>query len=186
MKEEKHRLLTDEKFEEEKKKDAERKKNLEKRRQDDRRRTQEIISIVSGLGQQINASNNIISASSNNNLNLTSVEVKRTPSFTRNIDVDNTQVNTGRQSFKSEVIEEFTKIPSENISSPIVSTTTTTITTTVTATNNTSNMKQKKDRNRTRSIRDKYRLPMLLPEPSIKGFFTFFIKKLIRLINIKM
>ena len=32
-------------------------------------------------------------------------------------------------------------------------------------------LKSRKDRNRTRSIRDKYKLPLRLPQPAIKGMY---------------
>ena len=150
QKEQQHKLLTDEKFEEEKKKDAERKKNLEKRRQDDRRKTQEImtiVGIVGTLGGTIGVQANAMSANTNSG-----AEVKRISSFARNLEVDNSIANISKETSKPDIIIEAVNVNPEPINTPIPTA-----------------AKLKKDRNRTRSIRDKYRLPIILPEPTIKS-----------------
>lgn len=134
-------------FEQEKKKEAERKKKMEKRRQDDRRRTQEIISIVTGPSQVLSQTPQI-----NVPIEIVDNESKKVPTFTKNIEAT---------SFASESTEEKTK-PYEQIV-PIV----------ITNSTGTTAIKARKDRNRTRSIRDKYKLPIRLPNPTIKGMNHF-------------
>jgi hypothetical protein len=141
----------DAQFEEEKKKDMERKRKMEKRRQDDRRRTQEIIANVS--------SNH--SSSSNHQSNLITLSqgpVLSVAQLVGSIDNDLHVVTTNTAEHKP---------PQSPTAAVVVSTN---LTPTATNGNNVSALRAKKDRNRTRSIRDKYKLPLRLPLPTVKDY----------------
>ncbi len=136
-------------FEQEKKKEAERKRKVEKRRQDERRRTQEIISIVSAapVGQkqigEVNVPVVIVESSGKTGLAGT---------FAKTIEASTFEEENGKRVGVEQVI-------------PIV------VTQSSGSGIGVGGLKARKDRNRTRSIRDRYKLPIRLPQPTIKGNF---------------
>ena len=136
----------DAQFEEEKRRDLERKRKMEKRRQDDRRRTQEIIANVSSTSQ-----------SSNVMLNQSLGVMTSASQLVGSMD---SELNLASQREAVAVAV----VPATVVSGGMTTTTTTTSQHQVAA------LRAKKDRNRTRSIRDKYKLPLRLPEPSVKSY----------------
>jgi spectrin beta len=144
----------DAQFEEEKKKDAERKRKLEKRRQDERRRTQEIIANVSSMNANLNLQLPQLSPSS------------ATPiaaSVSQSVEADGSATrNPSASPKKMQIIETVaeTEASTRNSMPPPVPTTTP------------GTLRAKKDRNRTRSIRDRYKLPLRLPQPSAKDYLN--------------
>ena len=159
---------SDAQFEQEKKKEAERKKKLEKRRQDDRRRTQEIISIVTAPQGALQTAPQIYQGSEEPHASATISNTNNakkiaSTSFTKNIEAT---------SFVNETIEENKLQTNEQ----------TVATASIAANATTTAIKSRKDRNRTRSIRDKYKLPLRLPEPTIKGFALTHLKFLINIL----
>jgi len=165
QKELENKKQADTQFAEEKKKDAERKRRLEKRRQDDRRRTQEIIAISVSTNANVNSNN------SNNNVKLNqqvvsleNIESTLSPSAT-------VASTSNRVSFNPEVESELYIKPVEpQIKVNDEPVTNGTLTATSLFKSSTLTVKNKKDRNRTRSIRDKYKLPLRLPPPTIRGY----------------
>lgn len=140
-----HKKQSDAQLVEEKKKEAERKKKFEKRRQDDRRRTQEIISIVNAPPN--NNSNGhlpvVLLVNGNSETNLTNKD-------------ENTSTTPSVSNRNSALInEQHLPIINSNATSTVVGG---------------GGLKARKDRNRTRSIRDRYKLPLRLPQPSIKDY----------------
>ncbi len=178
-----HKQQSDAQYEQEKKKEVERKKKLEKRRQDDRRRTQEIISIVTGPvhqqqpamilqstqqqqqqqhQQQKIVINPIEITNDANTLNEMQSIKKQTDGFTKKIEATafvSSEIEQMSSALSSTNNNNMQQLIEQNI--PIIITTSAASAT----------IKSRKDRNRTRSIRDKYKLPIRLPPPTIKGKF---------------
>lgn len=148
----------DAQFEEEKKKDAERKRKLEKRRQDDRRRTQEIIANVSSMNTNLNLQLPQLSPSS-----ATPIAASVSQSVGSLVEADSSSTkNPSLSPKKIQIIETVaeTETNTRNSMPPPVPTTTP------------GTLRAKKDRNRTRSIRDRYKLPLRLPQPSVKDYLN--------------
>jgi len=143
-----HKKQSDAQLEDEKKKEIERKKKMEKRRQEDRRRTQEIISIVNAPPAIVNNGlmQNIVSS---NNNEMPASEISKQIRDEQS----ESQPASNRQSALLSVENHI------SVNSPVST--------------SSSNLKTRKDRNRTRSIRDKYKLPLRLPMPTIKGILFF-------------
>ncbi len=138
-----HKQNADLQFEAEKKKENERKKKIEKRRQEERRRTQEIIA------QQV-----LITLSPNSNSRPTS---------------DNSKALQDNQADGSSLINEVTTGKMPIFTSPVNASKQDDTELKLQKTTPTA-YRAKKDRNRTRSIRDKYKIPLRLAEPLLADY----------------
>ena len=134
------------KFEEEKKKDNERKKEIEKRKQNERRRTQEII-----YQTQLIGGNTMSTADEDFN----EKNSKNEPQIA-------TVVKTSSFSKSSQPVDSNNQSSLENQNKPNTASTLT----------SSSSFRNKKDRNRTRSIRNNYKLPVRLTEPTIGDYLN--------------